>query len=141
MMKKELDTFCSFWSSLLDVSQEQKQAFYQALEAAMVARCANHWYPQTPIRGQALRSVIYDPSKADIDPLLIEAIQSIGIDADQLPKLLVIPKGAKFCQIWTDPGLVEVSYGPSASSVLYRQQQLTASAPAFNPYGMVPTYL
>ena len=134
-MKSEIETFCSFWSSLLDVSNEQKQAFYLALQAGMISKCTGHWYPDAPVRGQALRSVIFDPAKMDIDPLLLSAAFVIGVDADQLIKHLVIPKGAKYCQVWTDPGLVEVTYGPSQSTILYRTQTFSAAAPAFNPYG------
>lgn len=133
-MKHEIETFCAFWASLLDVSHERKQAFYNALEQGMTERCTGHWYPLTPIRGQALRSVIYDPSKDDIDELLLTAAETIDVPPDYLPKLLVIPKGAKHCQVWTDPGLVEVSYGSSQTTVLFRQQQFSAVAPAFNPY-------
>ncbi|MDP2437029.1 MAG: hypothetical protein Q8P67_14880 [archaeon] len=100
----------------------------------MLTRCTGHWYPQAPVRGQALRSVIYDPAKGDIDDLLLAAAESIGISSDKLSKSLAIPKGAKFCQVWTDPGLVEVTYGPSQSIILYRQQQFSPVAPAFNPY-------
>ena len=89
-----------WWASRLrqhDLSQSEVIAFEQALRRGIINRCETRWYPDEPLRGSGLRSIINDLT---IDPLLVEAAATARIRdiRSRLPQAV----------LWVNPSSVKV---------------------------------
>ena len=80
-----------------DLSVTEVNTFEQALRRGIINRCEVRWYPNEPLRGSGLRSIINDLT---VDPLLVEAAAAARIRdvRFRLPQAVV----------WVNPSSVKV---------------------------------
>ena len=89
-----------WWASRMrqhDLSVTEVNSFEQALRRGIIGRCEGRWYPNEPLRGSGLRSIINDLT---VDPLLVEAAAAARIRdiRVRLPQAVV----------WVNPSSVKV---------------------------------
>eukprot|EP01094_Clydonella_sp_ATCC50884_P019968 TRINITY_DN401_c0_g2_i1.p1 TRINITY_DN401_c0_g2~~TRINITY_DN401_c0_g2_i1.p1 ORF type:complete len:224 (-),score=84.23 TRINITY_DN401_c0_g2_i1:275-946(-) len=106
-MRSEISSAAQWWSSSLceSISQEAKAIFAQQLTTLLEARFLGHWYTENPIKGQAYRSLVYDPEYAVVDDALRMAAERAGIaDIKQVLEKSV----SAGVRMWIDPDEVTV---------------------------------
>lgn len=107
-MKSEIDSAVNFLSSILrsggkvGLSSDQLLAFRRCLEATLVTRYHDHWFPDRPQRGSAYRCVRIVNSK--LDRLLASAAVAAGVPEPLLERLLPTE-----LTLWVDPDEVSNS--------------------------------
>ena len=100
-MKSEIDSAVNFLSTILrsggvGLSADQLMSFRRCLEATLVTRYRDHWFPDRPQRGSAYRCVRIVNRK--LDCLLSSAAAAAGVPAPLLERLLPTE-----LTLWVDP--------------------------------------
>jgi protein Tob/BTG len=100
----ELTLGINWWRQQLDSSIPFNacQAFEESLLKQCTSKFDNHWYPNMPQKGQAFRSIAYDPTSRP-DPLLVKASTDANLNLDTC-----FPKYMENCTMWIDPNSVVV---------------------------------
>jgi len=104
-MKQEIEAAARWFVNLLkskDLEFDQLAKFETTLVQLLTAKYTNHWYTNTPWRGQGYRSIIID--EYSIDKLLKKAARAA--DIDDVHKRMPTDSFV----MWVDPGEVEVKY-------------------------------
>lgn len=107
-MKYETDAACFYWVSCLNrnkISANQENRFMNELQSQMRNKFANHWYENNPLQGQGFRSMTCN-IKVHIDSMLLDAAEAAGFDFYSV-------YNGKTCQMWIDPGEVEIETMPA----------------------------
>eukprot|EP01096_Ripella_sp_DP13-Kostka_P000334 TRINITY_DN103_c0_g1_i1.p1 TRINITY_DN103_c0_g1~~TRINITY_DN103_c0_g1_i1.p1 ORF type:complete len:177 (-),score=58.61 TRINITY_DN103_c0_g1_i1:383-913(-) len=111
MVKRETEIAAAYVTSQLkSLTLVQTRSFCRAFARELQTRYQRHWYPDCPMRGQALRSLLIDASAGLIDTTVLKAASLVGLDkiANHLPNHPI--------QLWIDPGEVEVCNPRDSSS-------------------------
>ncbi|KAE8615345.1 hypothetical protein XENTR_v10008485 [Xenopus tropicalis] len=103
-MKPEIMAAVSFISKFLRtkglMNDLDLQTFNQSLQELLADHYKHHWFPEKPSRGSAYRCIRINHK---MDPLIGEAADRIGLNSQQMFKLL-----PSELTLWVDP--YEVSY-------------------------------
>lgn len=106
-MKEEIAAAVVFLSRLVrqcgSIPNEKMASFSDSLSAILVEKFKNHWYQESPTKGQAYRCIRINPEEP-VDPVLEMAVIKSGIAYKDL-KL--------FCELtlWVDPSDVCCRFG------------------------------
>ena len=109
-MKHEIEAASEFLTRAIFHAydaREQTTTFYNVLCCSLANKFANHWYEETPIKGQAFRSIIVDCENGFIDNLILQCAKISK--THNIAKRLEVAFPAGF-RMWIDPGEVEVEY-------------------------------
>lgn len=107
-MIEEIEVAANFISTFLP--SDQKTSFEEALRRNLQTKFQQHWYPLSPERGSAYRSITCYSLP---DPLLIEIALKGAFSLDDLPLDLCV---------WIDPGCVSYRQGNSYVVSLWQTQ-------------------
>lgn len=103
-MKPEIIAAVGFLSKFLRtkglMNDLELQTFSQSLQELLLEHYRHHWFPEKPSRGSAYRCIRINHK---IDPLIGQAADRIGLNGQQMFKLL-----PSELTLWIDP--YEVSY-------------------------------
>lgn len=105
-MKSEIDSAVNFLFKILrngtvGLSADQMMSFRRCLEATLLTRYQDHWFPDRPQRGSAYRCVRIVNRK--LDHMLASAANAAGVPEPLLERLLPTE-----LTLWVDPD--EVSH-------------------------------
>ena len=98
-MREEIAAAVVFMTRLIkqndSISKEKLEEFSSILSAILVEKFKNHWYQETPTKGQGYRCIRINPAEP-IDPVLEQAAESCGLHYNDLnlPQELTL---------WVDP--------------------------------------
>lgn len=120
----EISTASKFFTEKITktIPEEVRNKFYLALVKELEEKYKNHWYVETPRRGQAYRTILFD-STGFVDNTIQNALRECGLSESILDLDSLFPTfKEKPVQVWVDPYCVEVAYLKSKkSSILYQQ--------------------
>lgn len=93
--------------------------FARELNGVLQERFTGHWYADNPVKGQAYRTILYDPDYAVVDGALEQAATRAGIDALHGVLAKALENGLR---MWIDPAevMVENVRGKRMRKVLYK---------------------
>lgn len=101
---REVREASKFISGLLSskIGPDEQVALAACIAAELAARCADHWHPEAPARGQAVRAVRHARTRPD--PAVARGFQAAGCAelAAELPREFTV---------WVDPGDVSMMVG------------------------------
>jgi len=127
----ELNVAVAFWSKLVrqKLSVAAAATFEKTFSVVLYEeKIKNHWFPETPSKGQAFRSVSLD-RLARPDPVLLKACNVIGLH--NIFDLL--PSAIESLWMWVDPGEVSVKIcRPSqreVEEVLWKREEVRPVRP------------
>ncbi|KAM9306083.1 protein BTG3-like, partial [Pholidichthys leucotaenia] len=106
-MRRELAAVVFFLKSLVKkrekLDSDKMELFAERLTAALLKKFKDHWYPESPTRGQAYRCMQVNSFHRQ-DPEILRACQESGVQYSdlRLPGELTL---------WVDPGEVCCRYG------------------------------
>ena len=98
-MREEIAAAVVFMTRLIkqndSISKEKLEEFSSILSAILVEKFKNHWYQETPTKGQGYRCIRINPAEP-IDPVLEQAAESCSLHYNDLnlPQELTL---------WVDP--------------------------------------
>lgn len=126
-MKSEIDSAVNFLSNILrsgavGLSADQMMSFRRCLEATLLTRYRDHWFPDRPQRGSAYRCVRIVNRK--LDRLLANAAAAAGVPEPLLERLLPTE-----LTLWVDPEEVSYRIGEDGSvGVIYDGQATSTTS-------------
>jgi len=123
-MKYEIEAAAEFLTRAIFHAldpREQTTTFYNVLCCTLANKFANHWYEESPIKGQALRSIIVDCENGFVDNIILQCAKISK--THNIAKRLEVAFPAGF-RMWIDPGEVEVEYlCNNGNDVIYSTQR------------------
>ncbi|XP_044274779.1 protein BTG3-like isoform X2 [Varanus komodoensis] len=106
-MKEEVETGVGFITRLVNrherLDKRQVERFGEQLTAILCERFSKHWYPETPLKGQAYRCIRIN-RRHQVDDSLLKACRDCGLKYSEL----ALPREIT---IWIDPGEVSCRLG------------------------------
>jgi len=132
-----IDAAVKWWIDYLKKSftTENLKKFENNLKEAILLKIKDHWYPDSPSKGQGYRSLSMD-KRAHCDPLLTKAASGAG----SIEPFVSFFKDLDSIHMWIDPDIVVVrlSYTgyisiPPEEKVLYRSQLPKKTSPPPSP--------
>lgn len=139
-MLSEISSAARWWSTSLAeaVDAPAKASFVRALLEQLQARFAGHWYVENPIKGQAYRSIVYDPEYAVVDDAILAAAEHAGIPDIRTVLAKCVSSGVR---MWIDPDEVTVENvkGKAQRKVIYQGRSTSpreTTAPRFSGRGL-----
>ncbi|XP_071958418.1 protein BTG2-like [Antedon mediterranea] len=129
-MKNEIATAVVFVTSMIKkkgtLTKEQLNTFSDKLTVALAGKYRNHWYEESPSRGQAYRCLRISPTVPQ-EPLLKRVANHSKLEYSQLclPRDMVL---------WVDPGEVSCRFGDRGSTFLVSSFRKTVTPDENNAY-------
>ena len=103
---KAANFFAGFLSS--SVEKQKRRQFVLCLKKLFVSRFENHWYPNSPTRGQAYRCIRINSHSKEL--IINEALVGAGLTKD----LITLPLELT---VWIDPNEVSYRIGEDEGSI------------------------
>eukprot|EP01115_Flamella_aegyptia_P012265 TRINITY_DN60570_c0_g1_i2.p1 TRINITY_DN60570_c0_g1~~TRINITY_DN60570_c0_g1_i2.p1 ORF type:complete len:261 (-),score=20.93 TRINITY_DN60570_c0_g1_i2:607-1389(-) len=134
---KEIEIVCKFFSNKISnsVDREKINKFSELMESGLSEKYEGHWYENSPRRGQAYRTILFDPT-GFVDCVIQKALKESGIvtnEVDDFKSLFPTLKN-KPLQVWVDPMCVEVEYlKAKTTTVLYQHPAQTTTTQVVAP--------